>query len=68
MQFNDIYVSILNMDVPAASQAPNLDCYFTHVEVPWVMCSREKTPYPMLFLIPDKLTLNTQNYTWYLSV
>lgn len=56
------------MDVPADSQAPNLDCYFTLVEMTWVMCSREKTPHPMLFLSPDKLTLNTQNYTWYLSV
>lgn len=36
MIFNSIYVSIFNMDVPAASQAPNLDCYFTYVEVTWV--------------------------------
>lgn len=68
MIFNSIYVNILNMDVPADSQAPNLDCYFTLVEMAWVMCSREKTPHPMLFLSLDKLTLNTQNYTWYLSV
>ena len=53
MIFNSIYVSILNMDVPVASQATNLDCYFTHVEVTWVMCSREKMPHTMLFLSPD---------------
>lgn len=56
MIFISTYVVIINMDAPVAPQAPNPDCYFTHIEMTWIMFLREKTLYPMLLLNPERLT------------